>query len=86
MYFWSYSFTWPPVHWPSPDWLLVLPLVLTLVGFLPSIIAFARGHHNRFAILALNVFLGWTLIGWVLALVWALTAVRRNPPVAACET
>jgi len=39
--------------------------------FLPSIIAFARSKRDTSAIVLLNFFLGWTLIGWVIALVWA---------------
>jgi Superinfection immunity protein len=42
--------------------------------FLPSIIAFARGKRDTTAILLLNFFLGWTMIGWVVALVWAVKA------------
>jgi hypothetical protein len=45
-----------------------LPLVLY---FLPSIIAVARQKRNTLSIFLLNLFLGWTLIGWVLALVWS---------------
>lgn len=45
---------------------------------LPTIEAWLRGHTNRAAVAALNVLLGWTLIGWVVALVWAL---RRPEPV-----
>lgn len=40
--------------------------------FLPTIIAFARSKRDTMAILVLNFFLGWTMIGWVVALVWAL--------------
>jgi Superinfection immunity protein len=40
--------------------------------FLPSIIALARSKRNIVGILLLNLFLGWTMIGWVVALVWAL--------------
>ncbi len=39
--------------------------------FLPSIIAFAKSKRDLLAIFLLNFFLGWTLIGWVVALVWA---------------
>jgi len=42
--------------------------------FLPSIIAFARSKRDTLAIVLLNFFLGWTMIGWVVALVWALKA------------
>ena len=40
--------------------------------FLPAIIAFGKSKRDAGAILALNFFLGWTAIGWVIALVWAL--------------
>ena len=40
--------------------------------FLPSIIALARSKRDITAIVLLNLFLGWTMIGWVVALVWAV--------------
>jgi hypothetical protein len=40
--------------------------------FLPSIIALARNKRDITGILLLNFFLGWTMIGWVVALVWAV--------------
>jgi hypothetical protein len=40
------------------------------VYFLPTILA--SKHRNQTAIFALNLLLGWTLLGWVVALVWAL--------------
>ncbi|PYX86934.1 MAG: superinfection immunity protein [Acidobacteria bacterium] len=40
--------------------------------FLPSIIALARNKHNIVTILLLNFFLGWTAIGWIIALVMAV--------------
>jgi len=45
---------------------------------LPSIIASFRGHHQMAAIFLLNIFIGWTFIGWVAALVWAATAIKRR--------
>jgi hypothetical protein len=48
--------------------------------FLPSIIAFARSKRDAVSILMLNFFLGWTAIGWVIALVWAL---KQDIPIAA---
>jgi hypothetical protein len=40
--------------------------------FLPTIIARSRGHRQENAIFLLNLLLGWTLIGWVAALVWSV--------------
>ena len=43
--------------------------------FLPSIIASRRGHRQAGAITVLNLLLGWTLLGWVIALVWSCSYV-----------
>lgn len=40
--------------------------------FLPSIIALARSKRDIFAIFLLNLFLGWSVIGWFVALIWAV--------------
>lgn len=50
----------------------VLFFILTYIYFLPSIFAFKRQHPNRIAIFILNFFLGCTLVGWGVALYWAL--------------
>lgn len=42
--------------------------------FLPAIIAAARQTHNATGILLLNVFLGWTFVGWVVALVMSISS------------
>ena len=43
--------------------------VLCIIGFIaywvPTLVASCNGHRNRAAIGTLNLFLGWTLIGWV---------------------
>ncbi len=39
--------------------------------FLPSIIGFRKNQPNKVSILLLNLFLGWSLVGWVISLVWA---------------
>jgi hypothetical protein len=52
---------------------LVILVAFLEVYFLPSLTAYSRGHHNRVAIAALNLFLGWSFLGWVAAFVWACT-------------
>jgi hypothetical protein len=47
-------------------------LFITALYFAPAIIAAARHTHNAAAILLLNLFLGWTVIGWFAALLLAL--------------
>jgi len=48
-------------------------ILLVVLFFLPNIVAYSRGHNSAHAILALNILLGWTVLGWVVAMVWALT-------------
>ena len=40
--------------------------------FLPSLISFLRGHKNTLAIFLLNLVFGWTLLGWMAALIWSV--------------
>ncbi|MES2392949.1 MAG: superinfection immunity protein [Acidobacteriota bacterium] len=42
-----------------------------LIYFLPYLVARRRLHRDRRSILVLTLFLGWSFIGWVIALVWA---------------
>lgn len=51
--------------------LLVIILIFVFY-FLPSFIAFLRQHKNKLAIFLLNLLLGWTILGWVVSLVWSL--------------
>ena len=52
--------------------------IILIVHFLPTAIALGRGHPNTLAIFLVNLLLGWTFIGWVVALVWSVTATRNN--------
>jgi hypothetical protein len=53
--------------------------VAVAVYFAPTIIAERRKHPNAAPIMVINILFGLTLIGWAVALVWALTAFRRSP-------
>lgn len=55
--------------------------ILTGMYFLPTILAAARGNHSTLGVGLLNFFAGWTFIGWIVALVWALTGERDYPHV-----
>jgi uncharacterized protein len=60
--------------WATGFGLVFIALVCVIYP-LPAIIAFSRRHRNRWVILAINLAFGATLIGWVIALVWALNKV-----------
>lgn len=52
--------------------------VAVLIYFLPT---FATAGKERYAgVLVLNLFLGWTLVGWVVALAWAVSLPRKVAP------
>ena len=72
-----------PHFWGSPSgcfpfgWSPFIGLPFGLIGiglyFLPTIFAVVRRKRNILGIVLLNVFAGWTFIGWIIALVWSLT-------------
>lgn len=39
---------------------------------IPSIIAVNRYHNHAMKILIINILFGWTIVGWLVALVWSL--------------
>lgn len=47
-------------------------LISAVLYFLPTVIALAGHRRNTPAIFLLNLLLGWTFIGWVVALVWSV--------------
>lgn len=57
---------------------VILPLLIiffTLPGYLlPAIVAYLRKHPRPLLILALSILFGWTIIGWLILLVWAYRA------------
>lgn len=62
-----------------PNFETIAPLLICLGAWYitPGVIALIRDHHQTLAIWVLNIFLGWSMLGWVGALVWACTAVRE---------
>jgi hypothetical protein len=52
---------------------LMLLGILLVLYLIPSWVAMSSGKRNAGAIMVLNILLGWTFIGWVVCLVWAMT-------------
>lgn len=52
-------------------WTVAL-VISVVIYFLPSVV----GNHkrNKWAIFTLNLLAGWTIVGWVVAMVWAVTS------------
>lgn len=64
----------------NESWMLIVILGIAALYtyFVPVMVAASKRHPRTAAIFVLTLFLGWSLIGWVLALVWAL-----SPPLVA---
>lgn len=50
---------------------MLFSVICIFIYFLPSIVAYSRNHTKSIQIFILNIFLGWTFIGWIVALIWA---------------
>ena len=53
-------------------------IVLSLIYFFPTMTCLLRRHNNKIPIFIVNMLLGWTFIGWVVALVWSFTSNTEN--------
>ena len=51
---------------------IVMTLIIMLVYFLPTLIALWAQNINTLAIFLLNLFLGWTGLGWIISIIWAV--------------
>jgi hypothetical protein len=75
-------FLLPLAIWPSEVLFAVFMLLLfsglVFLYFLPTYIACTRSHKNEDAIFALNFLAGWTFVGWVISIVWALTKSNKS--------
>ena len=50
-----------------------LGLIVVAIYVTPAFVAWERGHKNLLAIAVFNLFLGWTGLGWAVAMAWACT-------------
>ncbi len=64
------------MFWDTLPW-VGLVLLVSILYLMPTLVAAARKHHNSTAIFVLNLFLGWSFVGWVISLVWACTAKKE---------
>jgi len=59
---------------------IVWTSLFLLAYFTPTIIGKIRGHHNLLGIAMLNLFAGWTVVGWIIAIIWAVTRPATPQP------
>lgn len=60
-----------------------LVFLLIAVGvplyFAPAVVAYNRNHKDFAGVLIVNLLLGWTVVGWVVALAWAVRPDSARP-------
>lgn len=56
-------------------YILLAFILILFLYFLPAFLAFSRNHRNRWVILIVNIVFGVTILGWLIALVWAMNKV-----------
>lgn len=54
-------------------WAVIILLLLFALYFAPTTMATRRKSRNRHSVFIINLFFGWTLIGWVIALAMAVS-------------
>lgn len=60
-------------------WILgVIVSIFTLLYLLPFSVGLIRRKENIVSIFVVNLFLGWTLVGWVIALAWAFAVDKKS--------
>jgi Superinfection immunity protein len=57
-------------------YLALIPLLVIFIYFLPTAAAINGRHPNYYSIFVMNLFFGWTLAGWIVALFWSLRQPR----------
>jgi len=62
-----------------------MALILLLIYLLPSFIAVTSKKREALAVILLNVLLGWTILGWIVTLIWALMLCAEKEPPAETE-
>ena len=61
-------------------WGLVILLFSFAFYFIPSVIASKRGHKSVISIFLTNLFFGWTIIGWIVCIVWSSSSHTHEQP------
>ena len=51
---------------------IFLIIITALIYFVPTIIALVKHHTYKLYIIVINIILGWTLLAWIVCLIWSL--------------
>jgi hypothetical protein len=65
-----------------PDGFAIFELTIFAILYIaPTVVAGVRRHPQSMSIYVVNLFLGWTMVGWVVALAMAVSHIDKPPRV-----
>lgn len=64
-------------HFDDLVFIGVIFLIMGAIYIAPTFVAFRRNHPNRWIILVVNIAFAGTIIGWGVAMAWAMRAAHR---------
>lgn len=54
------------------NFLITVGVIFAIAYMMPTIVALCRGTHGLFWIFFINLFFGWSLLGWAMSCIWAV--------------
>jgi hypothetical protein len=78
------SFSFPGITLPHDlthilaQYTAVVIIAAFLAYFLPTFVGFLRGRANMAQVIIINLFLGWSGIGWIVALAMAFGSTKKQ--------
>ena len=58
--------------------IVIVCLISLAIYLIPTIIAKVKRKRNLSGIALLNIFTGWSMVGWIISLVWAVSPDRQQ--------
>ena len=58
--------------------ILIIVAISVTIYIIPLIVAIKKKHPYKVPIILINIFLGWSFLGWVGALIWACILPEQN--------
>jgi hypothetical protein len=56
--------------------MIIFSIIILIIYFLPTLIA--KGKKGQAGVFVINFFLGWTFLGWIVALTWAVSSEKKD--------
>ena len=58
---------------------ILLLVFLAGIYVLPTVLTILRNHPEKKSVIILNLCFGWTLLGWLIAMVWSVLPLKMLP-------